>query len=222
MHQYQTDFIKFLVQTGALTFGEFVTKSGRQTPYFVNSGNFNTGERIARIGEFYAQHLIAQKMFPLDTLFGPAYKGVPLAVSTASALYSNHSINCGYSFNRKEAKAHGDKGKVVGLQINDGCKIVIVEDVITAGTTLLEIVPQLREMAKVELLGVIVAVDRQERATGTRSALQDIQQSLSLKISPIVTISEILEFLSSQSAAEYKLSEDKCEAIKKYLELYGA
>ena len=159
LSEYQPDFIDFLLACDALKFGDFTTKSGRKTPYFINTGSFDSGERIRQLGVFYAAHLVHSGLTGCDTIFGPAYKGVPLAVATSIALQVDHSIDAGYSFDRKEAKEHGDKGFIVGRQLQEGDRVIIVEDVITAGTTLQRLVLILREKNAVQIAGVIVAVD---------------------------------------------------------------
>lgn len=219
---YQAAFIDFLVASGALTFGDFVTKSGRKTPYFVNTGNFNDGSKISKLGSFYASHFIAQGLQKADVIFGPAYKGIPLCVSTASALANEHKLNVGFSFDRKEVKDHGDGGRIVGRLVKDGDKVVLVEDVITAGTTLKEIVPFLRAIGKVEILGVIIAVDRCEKGAGTLSAVQEAQENLGVSVRPIVNIHHIVAYLSQPNSSGYLLPVQLQNKIREYLEIYGA
>ncbi len=219
---YQASFIDFLVSSGALTFGDFVTKSGRKTPYFVNTGNFNDGTKIAKLGSFYAAHLVAQGYGSADIIFGPAYKGIPLCVTTASALATQHNINVGFTFDRKEVKDHGDGGRIVGRIIKDGDKIVLVEDVITAGTTLREIVPFLKVLAKVDILGVIIAVDRCEKGAGTLSAVQEAEENLAVKVRPIVSIHHIVQYLSQPNGSGFQLNSQLQKRIAEYLEIYGA
>lgn len=219
---YQSDFIEFLVDSGALTFGDFITKSGRKTPYFVNTGRFNTGALISELGDFYAKHLVASDLIGCSAVVGPAYKGIPLAVSTASALARNHDLNIGYSFNRKEKKAHGDGGEIVGAPINESSKLIIVEDVITAGTTLQEIVPWLRERFSPQILGVIIAVDRCERGSGDRSAVQQVEAELGIKVFPIITARDIIEALKDvEFTNKHKISKQAHEQITQYLNTYG-
>jgi orotate phosphoribosyltransferase len=193
---YQRDFIDFLVRSGALLFGDFTTKSGRKTPYFVNTGRFRTGLQLAHLGEWYAETLVARFGDGFDVLFGPAYKGIPLAVATSIALAEKHGHDCGVVFNRKEAKDHGEGGALVGHELKDGDRVVIVEDVTTAGTSIRETVPLLRARARIELVGLVVAVDRGERGpAGTGTALAEVGRELGLKTAAIVDVHDLLEHL---------------------------
>jgi orotate phosphoribosyltransferase len=221
MKDYQRNFIDFLVQTGALTFGDFVTKSGRSTPYFVNMGNFNLGSAISRLGDFYAAHVVSAGLADLNVVFGPAYKGIPLAISTAEALNRNHKLDIPFSFNRKEAKEHGDAGMLVGAKLSDKSKVVIVEDVITAGTTMREVVPLMNSFGVRNILGVVIAVDRCERGTGELSAVQEAQNTLGLSIFPIVTARHIIEHLSESNQSGVVLSSVMRERMEVYLAQYG-
>jgi len=214
MQQYQKDFIDFLVNSGALSFGDYTTKSGRKTPYFINTGKFDEGGKISALGKFYADHIMKSGLDKADIIFGPAYKGIPLCVATASAM-AGMGKNVGFSFNRKEAKDHGDAGIVVGKKIKDGDKVLLVEDVITAGTTMREIVPFLRSLAAVEILGVVVSVDRKEKGTGDLSAVQEVEKNYNLKVYPVVTIADILERLGPRITA------DQLAAAGEYLKKYG-
>ncbi|MBX7142979.1 MAG: orotate phosphoribosyltransferase [Oligoflexia bacterium] len=219
---YQARFIDFLVSSGALTFGDFVTKSGRKTPYFINTGNFNDGSKISQLGAYYAAHLVQNKLSDVDIVFGPAYKGIPLCVATTSALALNHNFCVGFSFDRKEVKDHGDGGKIVGKQIKDGARILIVEDVITAGTTLREVVPFLKSIAAVDIKGVVIAVDRCEKGAGQLSAVQETQENLGLPVFPIVSIHHIVSYLASHNKSGLTLSSEMQQRIAQYLETYGA
>ncbi len=218
---YQQSFIDFLVQTGALSFGDFTTKSGRKTPYFINTGNFNDGEKISHLGQFYAAHMLARDISMVSSVFGPAYKGIPLAISTAEALYTQHGIKAGFSFDRKEEKTHGDKGTIVGYQLQDFDRVVIVEDVITAGTTLQKIVPFLREQSKVDIIGVVVSVDRCERGRGQQTAVRELEDELDIQIFPLVTIHNILSYLSERNSSDFILSAQQRDDILSYLAEYG-
>ncbi|MDZ4784565.1 MAG: orotate phosphoribosyltransferase [bacterium] len=222
MQDYQKRFIDFLVKSGALTFGDFITKSGRKTPYFVNTGNFNSGGKISELGTYYASHLVSSGLTSVSVIFGPAYKGIPLSVTTASALFQGHKLDIGFCFNRKEAKDHGDAGTFVGSKISDGSKVVIVEDVITAGTTVREVVPMIKGLGKVDILGVIISVDRSEKGSAELSAVKEAEQSLGVKVFPIVTIHEIVSYLSTQNNSGIILSEEMNSKIAQYLEIYGA
>ena len=218
----QQSFIEFLVESQALSFGQFTLKSGRIAPYFINTGLFNDGAKIARLGEFYAKHII-DHFNPLPSLiFGPAYKGIPLAVATSAALHLKHAKQIAFAFDRKEEKEHGDRGKIVGKEIAPEDKIVVVEDVITAGTTLRTILPLLRDALQATVLGVVVAVDRCERGNSKISALQELQKQHALLISPIVNIHQIVECLSKPNRSKVLLSAAQLEQIRIYLEEYGA
>jgi len=221
MEQYQRDFIDFLIDSDGLTFGDFTTKSGRQTPYFINTGKFNSGFRISRLGEFYATHLKQNGLLNIDTVFGPAYKGVPLCVATSSAAHRLFQKDLGYTFNRKEAKEHGDKGAYVGFPISDGATLVIVEDVVTAGTTLKDIVPELRTIAGLNIAGVVIAVDRCERGAGEISAVKEVEEELAIQIHPMVTIYEILEYLRELKGASSRCTPETVTQIESYLSTYG-
>jgi len=214
-------FIDFLLQSEALLFGDFTTKSGRKTPYFINTARFTSGYAIAKLGEFYAGHAVAHNLSECNVVFGPAYKGIPLAVTTAISLQRDHAKAVEYCFDRKEVKQHGDGGQLVGHKLVDGDRVLIVEDVITAGTTLTQIVPTVRAYGKIELVGVIVAVDRCERGAGERSAVSEISDSLGLNISAIVTIYDILKYLSSGDCKIRTLTATEQNSIKAYLDQYG-
>ncbi len=218
---YQKRFIDFLVHAHVLTFGEFTLKSGRKAPYFINTGNFNDGEKITHLGQLYAAHIVHHALTKANTIFGPAYKGIPLCVATATGLFNDHGINVGFTFDRKEAKDHGDGGILVGRKLQKGDRIIIVEDVVTAGTTLNKIVPWVREFAPVEILGVVVAVDRCERGTGTLSAVHEIEQNLKVPIFPLVTIHTIVEYLSHDNESGFVLNAEMKDKIAAYLKEYG-
>jgi orotate phosphoribosyltransferase len=219
MKQYQQDFISFLIKTEALKFGDFTLKSGRKSPYFFNSGSFNSGDSLTTLARFYAEHIVSQVPERCVSIFGPAYKGIPLAVSTAMVLADKFSYPVGYTFNRKEVKEHGDRGELVGRALNVGESIIIVEDVITAGTTLREVVPQLRDRYGVKIAAVCIALDRCERgAQGESSAKDEATKELGLTILPLVTSYQIIEYLEQNqgvSQAQY------VPAMKEYLKQYG-
>ena len=192
---YKKQFIEFMVKSGVLTFGDFTTKSGRKTPYFVNTGNYKTGAQAARLGEFYAACINDNICEEIHALFGPAYKGIPLSVATAIALSNEYDKDLNYCFNRKEAKDHGEGGTMVGYKLQDGDKVLIIEDVITAGTAIRECLPILKSAANVEIAGLIVSVDRMERGTQNKTAIQEIEEEFGIKTYPIVTVREIIETL---------------------------
>ena len=193
---YKKQFIEFMVKSGVLTFGDFTTKSGRKTPYFVNTGNYKTGFQAARLGEFYASCIHENfKEEEISALFGPAYKGIPLSVATAIALSNKYDKDLNYCFNRKEAKDHGEGGSMVGYKLKDGDKVLIIEDVITAGTAIRECFPILKEAANVDIKGLIISVDRMERGQENKTAIQEIYDEFGIKTYPIVTVREIIDTL---------------------------
>lgn len=189
---YKENFIRFMVDCGVLTFGDFTLKSGRKAPYFVNTGNYKTGTQLARLGEFYAE-CIKQNNIPVETLFGPAYKGIPLAVACSIALSNEHKTEVNYCFDRKEAKDHGEGGVIVGKQLQDGEKVVIIEDVITAGTAIRQVLPVLKAAADVDITGMVISVDRMEKGQGELSAVQEVYKEFGIKVYPIVTVMDIIE-----------------------------
>ncbi|MGN0607689.1 MAG: orotate phosphoribosyltransferase [Oscillospiraceae bacterium] len=190
---YKQEFIKFMVECGVLTFGDFTLKSGRKAPYFVNTGNYKTGAQLARLGEFYAA-CIKENGIEADTLFGPAYKGIPLSVSAAVALYNKYGIEVNYCFDRKEAKDHGEGGMFVGKKLTDGEKVVIIEDVMTSGKALKEVMPKLTGEAKVNVTGMVITVDRMEKALNSdNSAVQEAYKEFGVKVYSIVTINDIID-----------------------------
>ncbi len=215
---YKENFIKFMVDNGVLKFGEFTLKSGRKAPYFINTGSYETGEQLTRLGEYYAECIINNNL-TAETLAGPAYKGIPLAVSTAIALYNNHSVNMNYCFDRKEIKDHGEGGIFVGKQLSDGEKVIIIEDVITSGKALREILPKLGSAAKVKIEGMVISVDRQEKALNSDlSAVQEIYNEFGIRVYPIVTMSDIIDAIE-KGVIEGKNYLDK---MMRYRAVYGA
>ena len=193
---YKNEFIKFMCDAGVLTFGDFVTKSGRNTPYFINTGNYNTGEQINKLGYFYAK-CMEENNIKSNVLFGPAYKGIPLCVTVASALYKDYNKNLNYCFNRKEAKDHGEGGVMVGYKLKDGDTVTIIEDVITAGTAIRESLPILKNSANVTIDSVIISVDRMEKGSNEKSAIQEVYEEFGIKVYPIVTIIDIIEAIKA-------------------------
>jgi orotate phosphoribosyltransferase len=195
---YKAEFIEFMVRSEVLTFGDFVTKSGRKTPYFVNTGKYKTGEQISKLGDYYAECIANAVKEDVDALYGPAYKGIPLAVTTASALYRNHNKNMPYSFNRKEAKDHGEGGSVVGYTPKDGDKIAIIEDVITAGTSVRESIPLLKSIADVDVTSIIISVDRLEKGKSNKTTLEEIKEEFGIETYSIVNTLDIIEYLHNR------------------------
>lgn len=222
MEAYKQEFIEFMVRSEVLTFGDFTTKSGRKTPYFVNTGRYRSGDQVARLGEFYADAIEGALAGAYDVLFGPAYKGIPLAVTTAASL-SRRGRDVGFCFNRKEAKDHGEGGVLVGHTPRDGERVLIVEDVTTAGTSIRETVPILRAAATVELAGLVVSVDRQERGRGERAALAEVGEEFGMPTFAIVTLDEIVEHLTGREVdGRLVLSDADLARIEAYRAEYGA
>lgn len=220
---YQEEFISFMVRAGVLTFGDFVTKSGRRTPYFINTGNYKTGGQAARLGDYYAACIQQNLPEGIDCLFGPAYKGIPLAVAAASSLYRNYGRDLPYCFNRKEAKDHGEGGAMVGYAPKDGDRIAIVEDVVTAGTAVRESIELFRSVADVKIEALIVSVDRMERGTGTCTTLDELRRDYGIAVYPIVTAREIISYLHNRPVEGRIYIDDPIkEKMEAYLAQYGA
>lgn len=192
-------FTDFMAASGVLTFGDFTTKSGRKTPYFLNAGNYNTGEQLSKLGDYYAQ-TIADSGQEFDILFGPAYKGIPLAAVTAAALYKNHGINVSYMFNRKEEKKHGEGGILVGAKPFAGCRVAIIDDVSTAGTAVRESFELFKNYEGINVTSFFVSVDRCERGTGSRAALRELADEFGISVYSIITSYEIAATLPEGDA----------------------
>jgi orotate phosphoribosyltransferase len=217
---FQAEFIELLVRYEVIRFGEFTLKSGRRSPYFVNAGQLRTGDAIARLGEAYAARLTHERV-SVDLVFGPAYKGVPLAVATAIGL-SRRGRDVGFAFDRKEAKDHGEGGVFVGTAPNDGMRVAIVDDVITSGASIREAVELLARAAAVEVAAVVVAVDRQERGRTARTTLAELRDELRVPVLPIVTIREIVAHLHGRTIAGAVAVDDaRRDAIAAYLAEHG-
>ncbi|HCC00324.1 MAG TPA: orotate phosphoribosyltransferase [Ruminococcaceae bacterium] len=215
-------FITFMVRSGVLTFGDFVTKSGRNTPYFINTGNYGTGAQAAKLGEFYAQ-CIHDQIGKVDVLFGPAYKGIPLATATAISLQNIYKQDVGYCFNRKEAKDHGEGGKLVGCKLKDDDRVIITEDVITAGTSVRETLPILQEQAKVKIAGLIVSVDRMEKGMHGKTAVQELYEDLGIRTYPLVTVKDVITCLHGVEIDGKVIIDDKMkERMENYRKQYCA
>lgn len=214
LQPYQRDFITFAIEQGVLKFGEFTLKSGRISPYFFNAGLFQTGGALARLGRFYARAIVDSGL-SADVLFGPAYKGIPLAAVTAAALADHHDRDMPYAFNRKEAKTHGEGGSIVGAPLAGG--IFIIDDVITAGTAVREVM-DIIEQHKARAAGVIIALDRQERGQGEKSAIQEVQDSYGMPVVSIVTLDQVLAYLEEHAGPEMQ---PHAEAIRAYRARYG-
>lgn len=212
MQAYQREFIEFAVQRGVLRFGEFTLKSGRVSPYFFNAGLFDSGLALAKLGRFYAQALEEQGL-SYDLLFGPAYKGIPLAATTAVALAEHHQRDVPWCFNRKEAKEHGEGGSLVGAPLAGN--VVIVDDVITAGTAIREVM-QIIQAQGAQAAAVLIALDRQERGTGTLSAIQEVERDFNIPVISIVSLQQVLEYLAQSTELKQHLP-----AVERYREKYG-
>ena len=220
---YQEEFITFMVRAGVLTFGDFTTKSGRRTPYFINTGNYRTGAQAAKLGDYYAACIQQNLPDGVDCLFGPAYKGIPLAVSAAASLYRNYGRDLPYCFNRKEAKDHGEGGVMVGCKPQDGDRVVIVEDVVTAGTAVRESIELFQHVADVKMRALIVSVDRMERGIRACSTLDELREDYGIAVYPIVTVREIIAFLHNRELDGRVYIDDAMKArMEAYLAEYGA
>ncbi len=223
MEEYKKDFIEFMVEAGVLTFGDFTTKSGRKTPFFINTGNYKTGDQIKRLGEFYARAIEAHFPEGVAALFGPAYKGIPLVVTSSIALSGLFQRDVAFCFNRKEVKDHGEGGSLVGYRPADGDRVLIVEDVTTAGTSIRETVPLLKAAADVAVAGLIVSVDRMEKGTGSKSALAEIQEEFNFPTAAIVTLDDIVTYLHNREVNGRVVLDDTIKGmIDAYREEYGA
>ena len=221
MEAHKTALIDLMLDSGVLTFGDFVAKSGRHTPYFINAGNYRTGRQISQLARLYAHSIVAQKV-EFDFLFGPAYKGIPLVVATAMALSDDHGLDVPFCYNRKEAKDHGEGGTLVGHQPRDGQRVLVLEDVTTAGTSIHENVPRLRAAADVQLAGLLVSVDRQERGSGELNALSELRQFYGMDCYAIVTIDEIIATLKTREVDGKRLLDADLEArLLTYRSTYG-
>jgi orotate phosphoribosyltransferase len=220
MEAYKQSFIDFMVEAGVLTFGDFTAKSGRKTPYFVNAGRYRTGQHMRLLAGYYADAIVKEGV-QFDFLFGPAYKGIPLVVSIAMML-AERGLDVPFCFNRKEAKDHGEGGNLVGHAPKDGEKVLIVEDVTTAGTSIRETVPLLKQAAKVELTGLVVSVDRMEKGTGELNALDELSQEHAMRTFSIVNIEEVMASLHNRQVGGRVLLDDALLArMQEYRKQYG-
>jgi orotate phosphoribosyltransferase len=216
MKDYQREFIEFAIEKKVLRFGEFTLKSGRVSPYFFNAGMFKTGGDLARLGRFYAATLVDANI-NFDLIFGPAYKGIPIATTTTVALFDQHNIDVPYCFNRKEAKTHGEGGSLVGAPLEGN--IMLVDDVITAGTAIRESM-QIIAAQGAQLSGVLIALDRQEKGQSELSAIQEVERDFGTQVAAIVTLGDVVTFLEKQVATQPALAENLA-AIKQYRVNYG-
>ncbi len=212
MKAYQREFIEFALEKQVLKFGEFTLKSGRKSPYFFNAGLFNTGRDLARLGRFYAAALVDSGI-DYDVLFGPAYKGIPIATTTAVALADHHDVDTPYCFNRKEAKDHGEGGNLVGSALEG--RIMLVDDVITAGTAIRESMEIIKANGA-DLAGVLVAIDRQEKGKGELSAIQEVERDFGCAVISIVSLTDLVTYLEEKGT-----NSEHLEAVKAYRAEYG-
>jgi orotate phosphoribosyltransferase len=227
MENLKAEFIEFMLSAGALRFGDFTTKSGRKTPYFINTGAYVKASQVQKLGQFYARAIQATFGEGLDNLFGPAYKGIPLAVTASLALYDLFKRDITYTFNRKELKDHGEGGTLVGYNYAshpvsaDPCRVVIIEDVTTAGTSIRECLP-LISLPGIQPIGLVVSVDRMERGKGPLPALQEIEAEFGLKTVAIVTLTDILAYLESETGKRFlTLDPGLLERMLAYRKEYG-
>lgn len=212
MQPYQRDFIRFAIDRGVLRFGEFTLKSGRTSPYFFNAGLFNSGSALAQLGRCYAAAIVDSKI-PFDVLFGPAYKGIPLASATAVALADQHQLDVPWCFNRKEAKAHGEGGSLVGAPLEGN--VLIIDDVITAGTAIREVM-QIISAQQAKAAGVLIALNREERGNGELSAIQEVERDFGIPVVSIVSLTQVLEFLADDPQLKQHLP-----AVEAYRAQFG-
>ncbi|MDF3198031.1 orotate phosphoribosyltransferase [Pseudomonas sp. 1912-s] len=213
MQAYQRDFIRFAIDRGVLRFGEFTLKSGRTSPYFFNAGLFNSGSALAQLGRFYAAAIV-ESGISFDVLFGPAYKGIPLAAATAVALAEHHGQDLPWCFNRKEAKAHGEGGSLVGAPLKGD--VLIIDDVITAGTAIREVMQIIASQDGAKAAGVLIALNRQERGNGELSAIQEVERDFGIPVVSIVSLNQVLQFLEDDPQLKRHLP-----AVKAYREQFG-
>jgi orotate phosphoribosyltransferase len=222
MESYKQDFIEFMVRSNVLTFGDFTTKSGRKTPFFINTGNYRTGAQMHKLGEYYAAAIHSHFQADFNVLFGPAYKGIPLVITASMALASKFGHDVAFCFNRKETKDHGEGGSLIGHKLKDGDRVIIIEDVITAGTSIRESIPLLMTAANVTVVGLIVSVNRMERGQGTKAALDEIEDEFKIPAKSIVSIEEIVEYLHNRLIDGKVIIDDSMkEKIDAYRKQYG-
>lgn len=222
MEQYKQEFIEFMVDCNVLKFGDFITKSGRKTPFFVNTGFYRTGTQLRKLGNYYAKAIHDKFGLEFDVLFGPAYKGIPLTVAATMAISEEYGKEIRYCSNRKEVKDHGDKGILLGSPINDGDKVLLIEDVTTAGTSIGETLPVIQAQGNVQVCGLVVSVDRMERGQGAKSALAEISETYGFPTTAIVTMAEVIEHLYNRPYKGKVYIDDTLKAaIDAYYEKYG-
>lgn len=223
MEQYKQEFIEFMVESNVLKFGEFTLKSGRKSPFFMNAGAYVTGSQLMRLGRYYAAAIHEHYGDDFDVLFGPAYKGIPLSVATAIAYSELYGKEIRYCSNRKEVKDHGDTGILLGSKLKDGDRVVIIEDVTTSGKSIEETFPILKAQGNVEIVGLIVSLNRMERGKGEKSALEEIKELYGIQANAIVTMGDVVEHLyNHECRGQIVINDDIKAAIDVYYEQYGA
>lgn len=223
MEQYKKEFIEFMVDSNVLKFGEFTLKSGRKSPFFMNAGAYVTGSQLRKLGEYYAKAIHDNYGTDFDVLFGPAYKDIPLSVATTMAFSELYGRDIRYCSNRKEIKDHGDVGILLGSDLNDGDRVVIIEDVTTSGKSIEETFPILKEQANVDIVGLMVSLNRQERGKTQKNALAEIREVYGIETGAIVTMEEVVEYLHNRTCHGRVLIDDRMkEAIDAYYAQYGA
>ena len=223
MEEYKKQFIDFMIDSHVLKFGDFTLKSGRKSPFFMNAGAYVTGSQLKKLGEFYARAIHDNYGLDFDILFGPAYKGIPLSVVTAIAISDLYGVDVKYCSNRKEAKDHGgDKGILLGSEIKDGDRVVIIEDVTTSGKSIEETFPIIQAQGKVEIKGLMVSLNRMERGKGTRSALSEISEKYVFPANAIVSMADVFSYLGGDKDGRMTLTEEQKKAIRSYYAKYGA
>ena len=221
MESYKQDFIEFLVRSNALKFGEFILKSGRKCPYFLNMGSFYKGSQISELGRFYAEALNGS-IKDYDVIFGPAFKGIPLCVATTAQTFKLFNKDVGFSYNRKTAKDHGEGGLLVGASVTENSRVVIVDDVMTAGTAVREVFDLLSKAGNPKIVGVLIAVDRMERGQGEKSAIQEMKDEFGVQVYSIVTIEEVVAYLFGREIdGKVYIDEEKKALIEGYRKEYG-
>ena len=223
MEAYKQEFIEFMVESQVLKFGEFTLKSGRKSPFFMNAGAYVTGTQLKRLGEYYAKAIHDNYGLDFDVLFGPAYKGIPLSVATTMAISELYGVDIRYCSNRKEVKDHGDTGILLGSKIKDGDRVVIIEDVTTSGKSIEETFQIIQAQGNVEIKGLMVSLNRMERGKGTKSALEEIQETYGFPANAIVTMEEVIEYLYNKPCQGKVIIDDTMKAaIDAYYAEYGA
>lgn len=223
MEAYKKEFIEFMVESNVLKFGDFTLKSGRKSPFFMNAGAYVTGSQLRRLGQYYAKAIHEHYGDDFDVLFGPAYKGIPLSVATTIAYSELYGKDIRYCSNRKEVKDHGDTGILLGSQMKDGDRVVIIEDVTTSGKSIEETYPIIKAQGNVEVVGLMVSLNRMERGKGEKSALEEVQELYGFKANAIVTMADVVEHLYNKECQGQVVIDDKIKAaIDAYYEQYGA